>query len=408
MNLIRCTLEQLNMIVPLIKKYLLLTGICLICFTFSVFSQNKSAAINTNGSSALTTAAPFLLIAPDARGGAMGDNGAATSGDVNSMHWNPAKYAFAPGDNAIGISYTPWLRRLTNDINLGYVSGYKKLDQNQTLAGSFRYFSYGDIIYTDEQGNNYGQVTPSEFSVDLAYIRKLTDNFSIALAGRFIHSNIGQSSSDNSLMPGNAGAADIAIYYKKDGRLFGTNTTTSYGVNISNIGTKMDYGTGNKSFLPTNLRIGAGENFHLDESSSFAVNLDVNKLLVPTNPIRDQNGNIVKGMNPNVSVPAGIFQSFYDAPGGGKEELQELSYALGMEYNYNQQFFLRSGYFYENPNKGNRRYLTLGAGVKFNIFNLDFSYLVSQKQNPLSNTLRFSLNFYFGNKISGDAGHEEK
>ncbi len=381
-------------------KFLALSsGILLYCG--SVFAQTTTTAINTNGSSALTTAAPFLLIAPDARGGGMGDNGVASSGDVNSMHWNPAKYAFAPSDNAIGISYTPWLRRLTNDINLGYVSGYKKLDQNQTIAASFRYFSYGDIIYTDQQGNTYGQVNPNEFSLDLAYIRKLTENFSIAVAGRFIHSNIGQSSGDNQLMPGNAGAADIAVYYKKDGTLFGTNNTTTYGINISNIGTKMDYGTGTKSFLPTNLRFGAGTDFHLDESSSFAVNLDVNKLLVPTNPIRDVNGNIVRGKDPNVSVPAGIFQSFYDAPGGFKEELQELSYALGLEYNYNHQFFLRSGYFYENPNKGNRRYLTLGAGVKFNVFNLDFSYLISDKQNPLSNTLRFSLNFYFGNKIDG-------
>ena len=365
---------------------------------------HAQSQIATNGqsSSVITTAAPFLLIAPDARGAGMGDNGVATSGDVNSMHWNPAKYAFAPSDNAVGISYTPWLRRLASDINLGYVSGYKKLDQNQTIAGSFRYFSYGDIIYTDPQGNNYGQVTPSEFAVDLAYIRKLTENFSIALAGRFIHSNIGQStSSGGNLRPGSAGAADVGIYYNKDASLLGTNTTISYGVDISNIGTKMDYGTGTKSFLPTNLRIGGGTNFHLDESSSFGVNLDINKLLVPTEPIRDVNGNIIKGQDPNVSVPAGMFQSFYDAPGGFKQEIQELSYALGLEYNYNNQFFLRGGYFYENPNNGNRRYLTVGAGVKYNVFNLDFAYLIADTQNPLANTLRFSLNFYFGDKLGG-------
>ncbi len=380
------------------RSFLLVSAFFL-CTSASLYAQTNT--ISTNGQSGTTTsAAPFLLIAPDARGGAMGDNGVATSGDVNSMHWNPAKYAFAPTDNAVGVSYTPWLRRLTNDINLAYVSGYKKLNQNETIAGSFRYFSYGDIIYTDEQGNNYGQVTPSEFALDLSYIRKLTDNFSIALAGRFIHSNIGQSTQDANLRPGNAGAADVAIFYNKDVTLFGTNTTTTYGVNISNIGTKLDYGTGTKSFLPTNLRIGAGTNFHFDETSSFAVNLDLNKLLVPTNPIRDVKGNIVQGKDPNVSVPTGIFQSFYDAPGGFKQQVQQVSYALGLEYDYNHQFFLRSGYFYENPNQGNRRYFTLGAGVKYNVFNLDLAYLVSDRQNPLANTIRFSLNFYFGNKIA--------
>jgi hypothetical protein len=370
-------------------------------------TSGNTIATNGQNSSTITTAAPFLLIAPDSRGASMGDNGVASAPDVNSMHWNPAKYAFAPDGGGLGISYTPWLRKLVSDINLAYVSAYTRLDQRQTLAASFRYFSYGDIIYTDQLGNNYGLFKPSEFSFDAAYARKLSNNFSMALAGRFIHSNIGQSTQSSNLKPANGVAADIAIYWNKEVNLLGSSATAAYGVNISNIGTKIDYGSSTKDFLPTNLRIGGSTNFHLDENNSVAFSLDLNKLLVPTNPIRDLNGNIISGKDPNVSVPAGIFQSFTDAPGGVKQELQEISYSVGMEYNYSQQLYLRTGYFYENPNQGNRRYLELGAGVKYNVFNIDFAYLLSDNTNPLSNTLRFSLNFYFGDKKLSDSGSRD-
>jgi len=389
----------------ILKRIGVFGGILLLT-SISLYIKAQTNTISTNGSnsSTITTAAPFLLIAPDSRGAALGDNGVATAPDVNSMHWNPAKYAFANDGQAIGISYTPWLRKLVSDINLAYVSAYTKLDNRQTLATSFRYFSYGDIIYTDQLGNNYGLFKPSEFAFDAAYIRKLSNNFSMALAGRFIHSNIGQSTQSSNLKPANGLAADIAIYWTKDVTLLGSSATASYGVDISNIGTKIDYGSSTKDFLPTNLRIGGSTNFHMDENNSLAFSLDLNKLLVPTNPILDQNGNIISGKNPNVSVPAGIFQSFTDAPGGFKQELQEISYSIGMEYNYAQQLYLRTGYFYENPNQGNRRYLELGAGVKYNVFNIDFAYLISDNTNPLSNTLRFSLNFYFGDKRPSDSG----
>jgi len=388
------------------KIILSIAGVFLLLGGHVLAQTTTSNTIATNGqnSSTITTAAPFLLIAPDSRGASLGDNGVATAPDVNSMHWNPAKYAFSPEGQAIGISYTPWLRKLVSDINLAYVSAYTHLDQRQTLATSFRYFSYGDIIYTDQLGNNYGLFKPSEFAFDAAYIRKLTNNFSMALAGRFIHSNIGQSTQSTALKPANGIAADIAIYWNKEVTLLGTAATAAYGVDISNIGTKIDYGSSTKDFLPTNLRIGGSTNFHLNETSSVALSLDLNKLLVPTNPITDANGNIISGKNPNVSVPAGIFQSFTDAPGGFKQELQEIAYSLGLEYNYSNQLYLRSGYFYENPNQGNRQYLELGAGVKYNVFNIDFAYLISNNTNPLSNTLRFSLNFYFGDKKLSDSG----
>lgn len=377
----------------------------IIFLTFPFCSQSQSlttssSTILTNGqnSSTITTAAPFLLIAPDSRGASQGDNGAATAPDVNSMHWNPAKYAFANEGSSIGISYTPWLRKLVSDINLAYITGYTRISQKQYIAGSLKYFSYGDIIYTDQSGNNYGLFKPSEFSLDGAYIARLSNNTSMALTARYIHSNIGQSTQSTSLQPANALAADVSLYWNKETTFLGSSATVAYGIDISNIGTKINYGGATKDFLPCNLRMGGSSNFHLNESNSIALSLDLNKLLVPTNPIYDSNGNIVKGQNPNVSVPAGIFQSFTDAPGGFKQELQEIAYSAGLEYDYSRQFFLRTGYFYENPNQGNRRYLELGVGLKYNVFNIDFAYLMSQNTNPLSNTLRFSLNFYFGDK----------
>ncbi len=386
-------------------KFLTPIFLCFCFVTLSASAQTRDTiSVNGQNNSVISTAVPFLLVAPDSRGASLGDNGVSTSPDVNSMHWNAAKYAFATSGNAVGVSYTPWLRRLVSDINLAYIAGYTKLDNRQTLAASFRYFSYGDIIYTDGLGNNYGQYKPSEFTFDMAYARKLSNSVSMALAGRYIHSNLGQATQSSTTKPASGAAADISIYWNKDIKLFGTSATTSFGTNISNIGTKIDYGDKVKDFLPTNLRIGGTSDFHFTETSSLAFSLDLNKLLVPSQPIYDANRNIIAGKDPNVSVPRGIIQSF-SAVGGTKQVLEEISYAFGMEYNYNRQLFLRTGYFYENPSQGNRQYLTLGAGVKFDVFNLDLAYLVSSKVNPLSNTLRFSLNFYFGDRK--DSGSRE-
>ncbi len=390
-----------------IFPWLILT--VLILFLNIAYGQNTvSTYSGGNNSSIITTAATFLLLAPDARSAGMGDIGVATSGDVNSMHWNPAKYAFISSSSALGTTYTPWLTRLVNDIGLYYVSGYTKIDNKQTLAASLDYFTYGSILYTDLNANNYGSAHPSEYSFDLSYIRRLSNNFALALAGRYIRSNLGQiTTGGGGGQPANGFAADIALYSKKEINLLGTPATASYGIDISNIGTKISYGGSKFDFLPTNLRLGASSNFHLDEASSLAFSLDLNKLLIPSNPILDSSGKIVKGKSTNVGVAKGIFQSFTDAPGGAKQELEEVSYGLGMEYSYNEQLFFRTGYYHENPNFGNRRYLTLGAGFKYSAFGVDFAYLIASQVNPLSNTLRFSLNFYFGDKNLSNSQHQE-
>ncbi|SMO60566.1 type IX secretion system outer membrane channel protein PorV [Solitalea koreensis] len=351
----------------------------------------------------ITTAVPFLLISPDSRAGAMGDVGAATTADVSSMHWNPAKYAFAKDGSGVGINYSPWLRSLgVNDINLAYISGYHRFDDQQTLAGSLRFFSLGDITFTDNSGNPFQQINPSEYAIDAAYIRKLSNLFSIAMAARYIHSNLGSGNfNGNEISPGNAFAADVAVYYNKNTIFLNTDANLAWGVNISNIGTKMQYGV-HKNFIPTNLKIGGSSTFNFDEKNSLAIALDFNKLLVPTNPIYDSEGNIVAGKDPDKTVPAAIFGSFTDAPGGFKEELNEVSIAMGLEYWFNHLIALRTGYFYENPQKGDRRYFTLGAGIQYNSINFDFSYLVpGATKNPLDKTVRFSVLFNFGKDKTG-------
>lgn len=361
-------------------------------FVFIFVSQSNAQNVQTDGrvGNAITTAVPFLLIGPDSRAGGMGDAGGATSGDASSMHWNPAKYAFAEGKGGVGLDYSPWLRSLgIQDILLAYLSGYYKIDDQQTVASSIRFFSLGELTFTDNTGQAFGQYNPSEYAIDAAYIRKLSEFFSMALAARYIHSNLGSGNiSTIDFNPGNAFACDIAIYYNKDVTLFNTNNNIAWGVNISNIGTKMQYGA-RKNFLPTNLRISGASNFKFDENNSLAITLDMNKLLVPTDP------------NSDATVPAGIFGSFTDAPGGFKEEMQEINFAGGLEYWYSDLLALRTGYFYENPNKGNRQYFTVGAGLKYDDIAFDFSYLIPGKQNnPLEKTLRFSLLFNFGKKGS--------
>jgi len=343
----------------------------------------------------ITTAVPFLSIAPDARGGSLGDVGVASEPDAYSMHYNPAKYAFIKKEMGVGISYSPWLKGITNDINLAYLSGFKRLDKNQVIAMSLRYFNLGEIAFTDINGEPIGNYKPNEFAIDATYARMLTSNLSMGVAARFIHSNITQSQEvgGQATKPGKSVAADVSIYQRFPVEFDKASGNFAWGLNISNIGVKMSYSDDNtrKDFIPTNLRFGPSLTLDLDDYNQVAFMFDVNKLLVPTQSI-DSNNVIIAGMDPNVSVPVGMIHSFYDAPGGFKEELSEYNVSAGMEYWYAQQFAIRGGFFYEDKNKGNRKYFTLGAGFRYNVLGIDFSYLIPlETKNPLEHTLRFSL-----------------
>ncbi|MEJ7779325.1 MAG: type IX secretion system outer membrane channel protein PorV [Daejeonella sp.] len=373
---------------------------CITAFVASL--PNLAIGQNTQSdgkrSNTIQTAAPFLLIAPDARSGAMGDVGVAISPDANSSHWNPAKLAFMDQPTGVSASYTPWLRNLVPDVDLGYLTIYHQLDDRNTIGGSLRYFSYGSIQLTDNSQNDIGVYSPNEFSIDGTFSRKFGDNFSLGTSVRYIRSSLSNGQfNGQDINPATALAADVSAYLKRGTMMFGKDTELAFGLNISNIGTKMNYSNGRaRSFLPTNLKLGGASTFNLDDLSQFTVALDLNKLMVPTSPIRNIDGEIISGKDPDRSVPSGIFGSFSDAPGGFSEEFSELSYSLGTEYWYNKQFALRSGYFYETPTKGDRRYFTVGAGLKYNVFNLDFAYLLAnQQKSPLAQTLRFSLVFNF-------------
>ncbi|HZL76900.1 MAG TPA: type IX secretion system outer membrane channel protein PorV [Bacteroidales bacterium] len=361
---------------------------------------------------AIQTVVPFLIIAPDSRAGAMGDAGVATTPDVYSMHWNPAKFAFIDGKAGVGISYAPWLRNLVPDINIAYLTGYKRIDKKQVMSGSLIYSSLGDVQFTDIYGNFMMNFKPNELAIDAAYSRILTEHFSGGIAFRFIYSNLSGGSYINgeSSKPGISFAADVSGYYQKSVSLFNKDAIIAAGFNFSNIGTKMSYSDSHASdFIPMNLRIGTAGTINLDSYNKLTFTIDLNKLLVPTPPIYysvgeiNAKGDTVKtalkeikaGMDPtNLSVPAAIFQSFYDAPGGFSEELKEITYSLGAEYWYNNQFAIRGGYFHEDASKGNRKYYTVGAGFRMSGFTIDFSYLMPVKQNnPLARTLRFSLSF---------------
>ncbi len=390
-------------------NYLLKIALALMCLTPSlVFGQIKYSQLSGGDINTIQTAVPFLTIAPDSRAGAMGDVGVATTPDINSQHWNAAKYVFMEGNGGLAISYTPWLRKLVPDINLAYIAGYYKLDGKQAISGSLRYFSLGNIVFTDRFGNPDGrQFNPNEFAVDAAYSRLFSDKLSGALAFRFIRSDLtgGQYVGDLESKPGVSVAADLSFYYTNKIDLSGKDGNLSFGANISNIGTKISYTTDqDKAFIPINLRLGSALAVDIDQYNSFTFALDFNKLLVPTPPVLADSGNaILKGKDPNVSVPLGMIQSFYDAPGIDNskgsvflEELHEITYSAGVEYWYRNQFAIRGGYFYEYKTKGNRKYVTVGVGLKLNVFSLDFAYLIpTAVNNPLANTLRFTLGFNF-------------
>ncbi|HNX80109.1 MAG TPA: type IX secretion system outer membrane channel protein PorV [Prolixibacteraceae bacterium] len=354
------------------------------------------------GANVITTGVPFLTIAPDSRAAGMGDAGVGTSPDVNAQHWNPAKYAFIESDMGVSLSYSPWLRALVNDINLAYLVGYKKLDEYQTVSSSLRYFSLGDIIFTNEYAEYQGQQSPNEFAFDLGYTRLLSDYWAGAVAVRYIRSDLtgGQLINGVESHAGNSFAADVAFYFRNEFQIRRQENIFSAGINIQNIGAKISYTDGEvKDFIPTNLKLGAAYTTALDDYNSFTFTADINKLLVPTPP-KDtttyDDGDILYpgGINSDKGVIGGIFTSFADAPGGFKEELQEITLSVGVEYWYNKQFALRAGYFYEHENKGNRKFMTAGAGLKLNVFALDFAYLLPVARNhPLENTLRFTLSF---------------
>ena len=377
-------------------------------FSFNVYSQDVSGIdeIGRNNLNTITTAVPFLLISPDSRAGGMGDVGVATSADANSMHWNPAKYSFIDQEVGFAVSYVPWLRELVPDINLSYISGYKKLNKNDVIAMELRYFTLGDITFTDVIGNNLGQYKPNEFAIGSSYSRKLSDQFSLAISGRYIYSNLtgGQSAGGIATSAGQSIAADVAGYYVRDIRIAKNDMQLAFGANISNIGNKISYTeTSTRDFIPINLRLGTALNADLDEYNKISFAFDINKLLVPTPPIYNDSisDQIDFGKDPNVSVVSGIFQSFGDAPGGFNEEMREINFSLGTEYWYNNQFAIRAGYFNEHNTKGGRKFFTFGSGVKYNVFALDFSYLINASRaingnNPLANTMRFTLTFDFG------------
>ena len=377
-------------------------------FAQSSVGDNIDAPLELN---TITTAVPFLLIGPDSRSGGMGDVGVASSPDVNSMHWNPAKYAFIEDDMGFSINYVPWLRSLVPDISLSYLSGYLKRNDKETIGFSLRYFSLGDITFTDINSNVIGQYKPNELAISTAYARKLSDNYSLAISIRYIYSDLtgGQTLTGGlGTHAGQAIAADISSYFNKEVRISKQDFDIAMGLNISNLGNKISYTeTAVRDFIPINMRFGTSIGTNFDEYNSISLNFDINKLLVPTPPSYNDNGEIDGGMDPEVSVVNGVFQSFWDAPDGVKEEFRELNYSVGIEYWYARQFAVRTGYFYEHPTKGDRQYFTMGAGVKYSVFELDFSYLIDASSsingsNPLANTLRFTLIFDLGS-IEGNS-----
>lgn len=370
-------------------------------------TQELSGRVNT-----ITTAVPFLMIAPDSKQGGMGEVGAATPADGNTIHWNVAKMSFSEKKGGAAISVTPWLKQLVPDIYLYYVAGYGKISKTQAIGASLRYFSLGNITFTDIVGNTTGQFRPNEFALDLAYSQKLSETFSAGLAVRYIRSNLTGNytlSNGQPTKPGTSTAVDVGLYYQsKKLKINDKKAVASLGLVVSNIGSKVSYSV-KRDFIPINLRLGGGLKTIIDDYNTFGIYADANKLLVPTQPVymktvtgtdsinNSTNEKIIEaGKDPNVGIAKGMLQSFGDAPGGSKEELKEINYSVGFEYWYAKTLAVRAGYFHEAKTKGNRKYFTVGLGLRYNVFGIDFAYLVPITQrNPLQNTLRFTLSFDF-------------
>jgi len=401
-------------------RYIFTACFALVIFPFTGIRAQSSLLGQINSQSrVITTAVPFLLITPDARSGGLADAGVAISPDANSIAMNPAQLAFLSEPLAVSASYTPWLRELVPDINLSYLSVAKKIDNFSGFGASLRYFTLGNITFTDNSGNTLREFSPNEFALDLGYARKLSEHFSIGVAGRFIYSNLAGVTTLSNGSTTNAAiafAGDISGYYTKKVKVSGYNGELTYGFNISNLGNKITYTDENdKDFLPQNLKVGTALHLVIDDYNEITGTIDLNKLLVPTPPVykTDSAGNpitnlrsggleILAGQNPKVPIIQGAVQSFYDAPGGFKEEMAEIDPSIGFEYWYDKQFAVRAGYFYEAPSKGDRQFVTIGVGIKYRVIQIDFSYLVpatsqlNVQHSPLENTLQFTLQFFLG------------
>ncbi|MBD0400199.1 type IX secretion system outer membrane channel protein PorV [Flammeovirga sp. EKP202] len=383
----------------------------IICGSFgSIYGQGNNGSPSTivgqgSSSNPIITAVPFLTIAPEARGAAMGDMGVATSSDVNSAHWNPSKYAFIENDYGASLSYNPWLQKIVGDMSLSYLAGFLRLNDRQTVGLSMRYFDLGSIDFTDGLGSVTRTFNPREYSFDGHFAMKLSNRYSMAVSGRYIYSNLAGSISTGAQdsRPGHAFAADISGYWvNPDVQLGSYDATFAWGWNLSNIGTKMNYSNeSQEDFLPTNLRLGATLTTELDPYNKITFGIDVNKLLVPTpDSTYDYK---------SVGVLEGMWSGLTKAPGGFSEKMKEFMWSVGAEYWYNDLFAARVGYFYEHPDKGDRQYMQMGLGIRYQVVSLDFSYLLSFKRNnPLEDTLRFTLAFNFGESKTGNQKSKSK
>lgn len=417
-----------------------LLNIILLSLPFASFAQPTTDYSEINGQlglNTITTAVPFMGITPDSRAGGMGDAGTALSASSTSVYWNTSMLNFAKEKSEISLSYTPWLRNLTNDIHLSYLAGYYKINDRHAVGGALRYFSLGEITFTDNSGNVIRDDKPSEFELTGAYAFRLSDKLSIGVNGKFAYSNLtgGLTVAGVDTKAGVAGATDLSFtYYNDEAKIGKTKGVYTFATTINNIGNKIAYSeTAQRDFLPMNLKIGNSFKAEFDKYNSLLFAIDLQKLLVPTPAyydVVDGTNTMISGKDDNVGVIAGMLQSFYDAPGAPvidaagnyvqnadgtfevnkgtkfKEELTEINIATGLEYWYNDVLAIRAGYFYENKNKGNRQYLNIGVGFKYNMFGIDISYLASTngRQSPLANTLRFTLRLNFGNKAAETTG----
>ena len=375
------------------KAIVKLTGLVILLVSATSIVQAQDPTINV-----VTSAVPFLRISPDARSGGMGDVGIATTPDANAAFWNLAKTPFNTSKGGISVTYTPWLKDLgLNDVYLASLSGFLKIDDDQAISSSLRYFSLGSIQFTDNLGNDLSSYRPREFAFDAGYSRKLSSNLSLGIALRYINSNLASGTINGvAYKAGSSVAADLSLFHSGIGT---SGSGLNYGVTLSNLGSKISYTSdaNQKDFIPANLGLGIAYTKAIDPTNKITFGLDIHKLLVPTPPLVGDSAGLVSYRSKG--VVSSWFSSFGDASGGFSEELKEFQASLGAEYWYNNQFALRAGYFYENPAKGNRKYFTLGAGLKYSTYGLNFSYLLPSgsgvSRNPLSNTVRFSLVFDF-------------
>ncbi|MBQ9639017.1 MAG: type IX secretion system outer membrane channel protein PorV [Bacteroidales bacterium] len=374
-------------------------ALAILCTPFTLQAQRY--AYTGQVDNYISTGMPIILVSPDATAGAMADIGAASLPDANSAHWNNAKFAFIKDEMGLTTTYTPWLRHLqVNDMNLLYIAGYKRINNRSTVAASLTYFSLGNITSTNEEGANQGTFKPNEFAFDVSYAMKLSDNFSLGATGRFLHSDLtnGMDINSTSTKAANGLAADVGVYYQQE---IDHNQSVAAGAHLSNVGSKLSYSDddSHKEFLPTNLRIGGRYTYTIDNYNEINAMVDINKLLVPTPPVSDgdttySNYYPTWSAYEQTSSIQGLFRSFYDAPGGLKEELQEIQLSIGAEYWYAKIFAVRAGYFFEHKHKGGRQYLTIGGGVRYNMFHFDLAYLIPTtnfSQSPLANTIRISI-----------------